>query len=78
MNKAPVAKIAKNLVVITLPTDTAELDGSTSTDDKGIVTFLWSRDESSPAAGVSAEGVAEWISAGFFVFGQEFSIGQAK
>lgn len=51
MNKAPVAKIAKNLVVITLPTDTAELDGSTSTDDKGIVTFLWSRDESSPAAG---------------------------
>ncbi|XP_066494516.1 dyslexia-associated protein KIAA0319-like protein homolog [Tiliqua scincoides] len=51
INKAPVAKIAKNVVVITLPTNTAELDGSRSTDDKGIVTFLWTRDESSPAAG---------------------------
>ncbi|XP_062996880.1 dyslexia-associated protein KIAA0319-like protein homolog [Elgaria multicarinata webbii] len=50
INKPPVAKIAGN-VVITLPTNTAELDGSRSTDDKGIVTFLWTRDESSPAAG---------------------------
>ena len=53
MNKAPVAKIAGN-VVITLPTDTAELDGSKSSDDKGIVSYLWTRDEGSPAAGVSA------------------------
>ncbi|XP_053123169.1 dyslexia-associated protein KIAA0319-like protein homolog [Hemicordylus capensis] len=50
INKPPVAKIAGN-VVLTLPTNTAELDGSRSTDDKGIVTFLWTRDESSPAAG---------------------------
>ncbi|XP_065772729.1 dyslexia-associated protein KIAA0319-like protein homolog [Muntiacus reevesi] len=50
MNKAPVAKIAGN-VVITLPTDTAELDGSKSSDDKGIVSYLWTRDEGSPAAG---------------------------
>ncbi|XP_056413177.1 dyslexia-associated protein KIAA0319-like protein homolog isoform X2 [Hyla sarda] len=50
MNKPPMAKIAGN-VVITLPTNTAELDGSKSTDDKGIVSFQWQRDESSPAAG---------------------------
>ncbi|XP_060640159.2 dyslexia-associated protein KIAA0319-like protein homolog isoform X1 [Anolis sagrei] len=50
INKPPVAKIAGN-VVLTLPTNTAELDGSRSTDDKGIVTYLWTRDESSPAAG---------------------------
>lgn len=50
MNKPPVAKIAGN-VVITLPTNTAELDGSKSSDDKGIVTYQWERDETSPAAG---------------------------
>uniref|UniRef100_A0A8B9SPR4 KIAA0319 like n=1 Tax=Anas platyrhynchos TaxID=8839 RepID=A0A8B9SPR4_ANAPL len=50
INKPPVAKIAGN-VVITLPTNTAELDGSKSSDDKGIVSYLWTRDEGSPAAG---------------------------
>ncbi|KAM9320140.1 dyslexia-associated protein KIAA0319-like protein homolog [Gastrophryne carolinensis] len=50
INKPPVAKIAGS-VVITLPTNTAELDGSKSLDDKGIVSYLWERDESSPAAG---------------------------
>ncbi|KFW95299.1 Dyslexia-associated protein KIAA0319-like [Phalacrocorax carbo] len=50
INKPPVAKIASN-VVITLPTNTAELDGSKSSDDKGIVSYLWTRDEGSPAAG---------------------------
>ncbi|XP_051892176.1 dyslexia-associated protein KIAA0319-like protein isoform X2 [Pristis pectinata] len=50
INKPPVAKIAKN-VVITLPNNTAMLDGSKSSDDKGIVSYLWMRDESSPAAG---------------------------
>ncbi|KAH0631123.1 hypothetical protein JD844_005255 [Phrynosoma platyrhinos] len=57
INKPPVAKISGN-VVITLPTNTAELDGSRSTDDKGIVTYLWTRDEGSPAAGVSEVGIA--------------------
>ncbi|XP_007439484.1 dyslexia-associated protein KIAA0319-like protein homolog [Python bivittatus] len=51
INQPPVAKIVGNSVTITLPTNTAELDGSQSTDDKGVVTFLWTRDESSPAAG---------------------------
>ncbi|XP_069827741.1 dyslexia-associated protein KIAA0319-like protein homolog isoform X2 [Dendropsophus ebraccatus] len=50
INKPPSAKIAGN-VVIQLPTNTAELDGSKSTDDKGIVSYQWQRDESSPAAG---------------------------
>ncbi|XP_040612551.1 dyslexia-associated protein KIAA0319-like protein homolog isoform X1 [Mesocricetus auratus] len=50
INKPPVAKITGN-VVVTLPTSTAELDGSRSSDDKGIVSFLWTRDETSPAAG---------------------------
>ncbi|KAG8588454.1 hypothetical protein GDO81_005983 [Engystomops pustulosus] len=50
INKPPMAEIAGN-VVITLPTNTAELDGSKSTDDKGIVSYQWQRDESSPAAG---------------------------
>ncbi|XP_067390024.1 dyslexia-associated protein KIAA0319-like protein homolog [Emydura macquarii macquarii] len=50
MNKPPVAKIAGN-VIITLPTNTAALDGSKSWDDKGIVSYLWTRDEGSPAAG---------------------------
>ncbi|NXK91654.1 K319L protein, partial [Formicarius rufipectus] len=50
INKPPIAKIAGS-VVITLPTNTAELDGSKSSDDKGIVSYLWTRDEGSPAAG---------------------------
>lgn len=37
---------------IALPVKTAVLDGSRSTDDKGGVSYLWSRDDSSPAAGV--------------------------
>ncbi|KAM9244560.1 dyslexia-associated protein KIAA0319-like protein homolog isoform 2-T3 [Dugong dugon] len=50
MNKPPIAKITGS-VVITLPTNTAELDGSKSSDDKGIVSYLWTRDDGSPAAG---------------------------
>lgn len=45
--------------MITLPMSTAELDGSKSSDDKGIVSYLWTRDEGSPAAGVSALGAGE-------------------
>ncbi|KAM8884582.1 dyslexia-associated protein KIAA0319-like protein isoform 1-T2 [Synchiropus picturatus] len=36
---------------ISLPVKTAILDGSHSTDDKGVVSYLWTRDDSSPAAG---------------------------
>ncbi|XP_060061853.1 dyslexia-associated protein KIAA0319-like protein homolog isoform X2 [Erinaceus europaeus] len=50
INKPPIAKITGN-VVITLPMDTAELDGSKSSDDKGIISYIWTRDEGSPAAG---------------------------
>lgn len=50
INKPPIAKITGN-VAITLPVSTAELDGSKSWDDKGVVSYLWTRDEASPAAG---------------------------
>ncbi|XP_039596747.1 dyslexia-associated protein KIAA0319-like protein [Polypterus senegalus] len=50
LNQPPVAKISGSIVV-TLPVNTAVLDGSKSTDDKGIVSYLWTRDEASPAAG---------------------------
>uniref|UniRef100_A0A8C5DUV3 PKD domain-containing protein n=1 Tax=Gouania willdenowi TaxID=441366 RepID=A0A8C5DUV3_GOUWI len=36
---------------IALPARTATLDGSHSTDDKGGVSYLWTREDSSPAAG---------------------------
>lgn len=39
--------------VLTLPNNSITLDGSRSTDDRGIVSYLWIRDGQSPAAGVS-------------------------
>ncbi|XP_056153979.1 dyslexia-associated protein KIAA0319-like protein [Lampris incognitus] len=36
---------------ISLPLRTASLDGSHSQDDKGGISYLWTRDDSSPAAG---------------------------
>ncbi|XP_063041338.1 dyslexia-associated protein KIAA0319-like protein [Engraulis encrasicolus] len=50
VDKPPVAKVVSSATV-TLPIRTAVLDGTRSTDDKGGVTYLWTRDESSPAAG---------------------------
>uniref|UniRef100_A0A3Q3GPP3 KIAA0319-like n=1 Tax=Kryptolebias marmoratus TaxID=37003 RepID=A0A3Q3GPP3_KRYMA len=46
----PVARVLSSPPV-SLPVRTAVLDGSHSTDDKGGVSFLWTRDDSSPAAG---------------------------
>ncbi|MBN3305866.1 K319L protein, partial [Amia calva] len=50
MDQAPVAKVAAG-VRVSLPVRTATLDGSHSTDDKGVVSYVWTRDENSPAAG---------------------------
>ncbi|KAL0962449.1 hypothetical protein UPYG_G00340140 [Umbra pygmaea] len=50
LDQAPIARVQSS-PAITLPLQTAFLDGSHSTDDKGGVSYLWSRDESSPAAG---------------------------
>ncbi|RXM93158.1 Dyslexia-associated protein KIAA0319-like protein, partial [Acipenser ruthenus] len=50
LNQPPVARISGN-VQLTLPLNMAALDGSKSSDDKGVVTYQWSRDEGSPAAG---------------------------
>lgn len=51
INKAPVAHAGPD-VVVHLPNRAAELDGSKSSDDHGIATYLWLRDPKSPAAGV--------------------------
>ncbi|XP_033278051.1 dyslexia-associated protein KIAA0319-like protein homolog isoform X2 [Orcinus orca] len=42
---------SQSSVNVIVKEDTAELDGSKSSDDKGIVSYLWTRDEGSPAAG---------------------------
>uniref|UniRef100_A0A3P8VVS6 KIAA0319-like n=1 Tax=Cynoglossus semilaevis TaxID=244447 RepID=A0A3P8VVS6_CYNSE len=50
LDQPPVARVLPGPVVL-LPIKTASLDGSHSTDDKGGVAYLWTRDDSSPAAG---------------------------
>ncbi|XP_061737562.1 dyslexia-associated protein KIAA0319-like protein [Nerophis ophidion] len=50
VDQPPVAHVVSSPSV-TLPVRTATLDGSHSTDDKGGVSYLWTRDDSSPAAG---------------------------
>ncbi|XP_068735885.1 dyslexia-associated protein KIAA0319-like protein [Montipora capricornis] len=50
INKAPTANAGPD-VVVHLPNRAAELDGSRSYDDHGIVEYEWSRDPKSPAAG---------------------------
>ena len=52
LDQPPVAHVLSSPPV-SLPARTATLDGSHTTDDKGGVTYLWTRDDSSPAAGVS-------------------------
>ncbi|XP_053469009.1 dyslexia-associated protein KIAA0319-like protein isoform X1 [Ictalurus furcatus] len=49
-DQPPVAKVQSSPPV-TLPVRTAMLDGSQSSDDKGVNSYLWKRDGSSPAAG---------------------------
>ncbi|XP_058234032.1 dyslexia-associated protein KIAA0319-like protein isoform X1 [Hemibagrus wyckioides] len=49
-DEPPMAKVQSS-PPITLPVRTAFLDGSRSTDDKGVTSYLWKRDDSSPAAG---------------------------
>uniref|UniRef100_A0A665WCT6 PKD domain-containing protein n=1 Tax=Echeneis naucrates TaxID=173247 RepID=A0A665WCT6_ECHNA len=50
LDKPPIARVVSSPPV-SLPVRTAILDGSRSTDDKGGVSYLWTRDDSSPAAG---------------------------
>ncbi|XP_060798918.1 dyslexia-associated protein KIAA0319-like protein [Neoarius graeffei] len=49
-DQPPVAKVQSSPPV-TRPVRTAILDGSQSSDDKGVSSYLWKRDDSSPAAG---------------------------
>lgn len=50
VDQSPVARVLPSAPV-SLPLSTASLDGSHSTDDKGAVGYVWTRDDSSPAAG---------------------------
>uniref|UniRef100_A0A8C6SV55 Si:ch211-193k19.1 n=1 Tax=Neogobius melanostomus TaxID=47308 RepID=A0A8C6SV55_9GOBI len=50
VDQPPVARVLP-CPAVSLPVSTVSLDGSHSTDDKGGVSYLWSRDDSSPAAG---------------------------
>uniref|UniRef100_A0A668A388 KIAA0319 like n=1 Tax=Myripristis murdjan TaxID=586833 RepID=A0A668A388_9TELE len=50
LDQPPVAHVVSSQP-ISLPLRTASLDGSHSQDDKGGVSYLWTRDDSSPAAG---------------------------
>ncbi|XP_024113947.1 dyslexia-associated protein KIAA0319-like protein [Oryzias melastigma] len=49
-DQPPVARVISS-PPISLPVRTASLDGSHSIDDKGGISYLWTRDDSSPAAG---------------------------
>ncbi|TNN28220.1 Dyslexia-associated protein KIAA0319-like protein [Liparis tanakae] len=49
LDQPPVARVVSPPPV-TLPVRTGSLDGSRSSDDKGVI-YLWTRDDSSPAAG---------------------------
>ena len=50
-NTKPVANAGADQV-LTLPVDLVKLDGSKSSDDKGIATYSWTREPTSLAAGV--------------------------
>jgi hypothetical protein len=50
-NQAPIANAGGDQIVI-LPADLVVLNGSRSTDDRGIVSYKWTMEASSPAAGV--------------------------
>jgi len=59
-DQPPVAKVLSS-PPITLPIRTAVLDGSRSSDDKGSISYLWTREDTSPAAGVSTVYEAHYI-----------------
>ncbi|XP_070312324.1 dyslexia-associated protein KIAA0319 homolog isoform X3 [Odocoileus virginianus] len=55
-NNSPPRARAGGRHVLVLPNNSITLDGSRSTDDQGIVSYLWIRDGQSPAAGDVIDG----------------------
>ncbi|XP_014644200.1 PREDICTED: dyslexia-associated protein KIAA0319 homolog [Ceratotherium simum simum] len=55
-NNSPPRAQAGGRHVLVLPNNSITLDGSRSTDDQGIVSYLWIRDGQSPAAGDVIDG----------------------
>jgi len=52
-DQAPVADAGGEQVIV-LPAPLVTVNGNKSTDDRNIVSYLWTRDRTSPAAGVSS------------------------
>jgi len=52
-DQPPVADTGGEQIIV-LPAPLVTVNGSKSTDDHKIVTYLWTRDRTSPAAGVSS------------------------
>ena len=52
-DQAPVADAGGEQVIV-LPAPLVSVNGNNSADDRKIVSYLWTRDKSSPAAGVSS------------------------
>ncbi|XP_048850483.1 dyslexia-associated protein KIAA0319-like protein [Brienomyrus brachyistius] len=50
LDQPPVARVLSSPPIF-LPVRTAALDGSHSSDDKGTISYFWTREENSPAAG---------------------------
>lgn len=59
-NNSPPRPHAGGKHFLVLPNNSITLDGSRSTDNQGIVSYLWIRDGQSPAAGVSILKVFNW------------------
>ena len=52
-DQAPVADAGGEQVIV-LPAPLVTVNGNKSTDDRNIVSYMWTRDRTSPAAGVSS------------------------
>jgi len=67
-DQKPVADAGGDQVVV-LPAPLVAVNGSKSTDDRKIVSYLWTRDRSSPAAGVCDAVHSAEYSANIWHFG---------
>ncbi|XP_035765176.1 dyslexia-associated protein KIAA0319-like protein [Neolamprologus brichardi] len=72
-DQPPVARVVSS-PPISLPVRTATLDGSQSTDDKGGLSYLWTREDTSPAAGVRRTFIIRNTTAAWFILSSNDSV----